>query len=108
MNYQQRDKLKFKLPAQKSGAPAGAPSFLSCTCRNEGGIPIVTTSYPLAATAAGVAAAAVVVVSVAAATAAAAVAEDQQQDNDPPPVVTAEAATDTIIIAHKITSDSFR
>ena len=71
------------------------------------GRPLSIDDARLAAAAVIVAAATVVAVgnSVAAATA---VAEDQQQDNDPPPVVTAEAATDTIIIAHKITSDYFR
>lgn len=41
------------------------------------------------------------------AAAAAAVAEQQNQNDDPPPVVI-QAATDTVVIAHKITSDTFR
>ena len=77
---------------QKLGAPIGAPSFLIFA--------------RLAAAAVVVAAAAVVIVVVAAT--ATAVAEDQQQNDDPPPVVATEAAADTIIIAHKITSDHFR
>ena len=61
---------------------------------------------PERCSAAAAAAVAAIVVIVAAATAA--VAEDQQQDDDPPPVVATEAATDAIIVAHKITSDFFR
>ena len=47
---------------------------------------------------------AAIVIVVAAATA---VAENQQQNDDPPPVVAAEAVADTVIIAHKNTSENF-
>ena len=44
-------------------------------------------------------------ISLAAATHVAAVAEQKDQDDDPPPVVAAEAVTDAVIVAHKITSE---
>ena len=67
-------------------------------------------AYPLAAAAAVVVVVPVVAAAIAAAAegaAAAAVAEQQDQNDDPPPVVV-QAAANTVIIAHKITSDSFR
>ena len=81
-------------------------------CRTTNSRPDLPPDITRLAAAAVIVAAVVVPAAVAAAAegaaaATAAVAEDQQQDNDPPPVVV-QAAADTVVIAHKITSDSFR